>query len=51
MHNLVDLLVTLTRVEELPGTSIWHVRDAEETSVTDMLTLIAEQAAFDSYEP
>ena len=41
VHNLVDLLLALGRAEGLPGQSIWHVRDAEETAVTDMLALMA----------
>ncbi len=44
VHNLVDLLLTLARVEQLPQQSIWHVRDAEQTAVTEMLSLIAASA-------
>ena len=44
VHNLVDLLLHLLENELVVEPRIWHVRDAEESSVRDMLELIATQA-------
>lgn len=43
VHNLINLLLHM-REAELPDQSIWHVRDAEETSVANMLSCMARCA-------
>ncbi len=50
VHNLVGLLLSLGRADGLPQRSIWHVRDAEETSVSAMLTLMAAHAGRRSHQ-
>jgi len=44
VHNLVDFLMHLAQAEALAERSIWHIRDAEETPVTDMLERMARCA-------
>ena len=41
VDNLVDLLALLIQLDELTARGIWHVRDAQQASVADMLALIA----------
>jgi nucleoside-diphosphate-sugar epimerase len=44
VHNLVDLMILLAQKEELPAQRIWHVRDEEQSSVAQMVRLLAARA-------
>lgn len=44
VHNLVDLLMLLAQRETLPEPRVWHVRDDEQSSVREMIALLAAAA-------
>jgi len=41
VRNLVDFLIAVMHADSLSADSIWHVRDAEESSVSQMVQAIA----------